>query len=88
MSEQRYRYQRGKRKVLRKEDIARHQDFPGLLEKYQKATRPLYRRPLYKDPKTFLALLAVLLVMWLLLREAEREEQQATPPADTTQVAE
>lgn len=66
-------------------EIAKYRDPKRLLYNYQRATRLLHRRPLYKDPKAFLALLLILLVVWL-IAEAQEKERAKTPPPQEQQV--
>lgn len=47
---------------LSDEQIDRHRDFESVLQKYNSITQPLYRRPLYKNPKAFLGLVLILVV--------------------------
>jgi hypothetical protein len=49
------------------EQITRHKDFNKVLQNYQKMTRPLYQTPLYKNPKVFLWLFLILLVIYLVV---------------------
>lgn len=46
-------------------DVARYADFGKLVYNYERMTKPLYERPLYKDPKTLLVLIVLLLVAYL-----------------------
>lgn len=46
-------------------DVARYADFGKLVYNYERMTKPLYKRPLYKDPKTLLVLIVLLLVAYL-----------------------
>ncbi|PCJ83366.1 MAG: hypothetical protein COA57_11430 [Flavobacteriales bacterium] len=74
-----------KLKRLREQDINRHKDFGNLLFDHRKAMRPMYKKPLYKDPKTFLALLLILLILYLLMYFSDKEKpEQQKPPVDTT----
>ena len=56
-------------------EIARYRDPGRLLYNYQRAKGMLHRRPLYKDPKAFLALLLILLLAWLLGEVSHRDQQ-------------
>lgn len=47
-------------------DMARYADFGKLVYNYQRMTKPLYKRPLYKDPKALVVLLIVLLLAYLI----------------------
>lgn len=46
-------------------DVARYADFGKLVYNYERMTKPLFKRPLYKDPKTLLVLIVLLLVAYL-----------------------
>lgn len=58
-------------------EVARHADAERLLYNYHHAVRPLYKRPLYKDPRTFIALL-VLVLLALLISEVVED----APPTE------
>ncbi len=60
------------------EQITRHKDFNKVLQNYQKMTRPLYKTPLYKNPKVFLWLFLILLVIYLVVEFGG--ESPETPP--------
>lgn len=64
------------------EDIDRHRNFEGLLNDYRNLTTPLYRRPLYKNPRTFLGLVMILAIGFLVF-EAVEEEETAKKLAET-----
>jgi len=55
--------------LLTDEEIKSTKDFNKLTYRYQKATTPLYRTPLYKykHRKVFLAVLLIALVVWVLI---------------------
>jgi len=63
-------------------EIARYRDPKRLLYNYQKAARLFHRKPLYKDPKAFLALLLIVLLAWFLSDVVEREPHKDTPAAE------
>ncbi len=65
----RYRISPEGRPGLSDAEIARHADAERLLYNYHRAVKPLYKRPLYKDPRTFIALL-ILVLLALLISEA------------------
>ncbi len=54
---------------LTDEEIKSTKDFKKLTYRYQKATTPLYKTPLYKYKyrKVFMYLLIIALVIWLLI---------------------
>lgn len=59
-------------------EIARYRDPKHLQYNYHRALGLLHRRPIYKDPKAFLALLLIVLVVWL-IAEAQEKEQKDIP---------
>lgn len=68
------------------EQIAKHKDFNQVMQEYQKFTQPLYKRPLYKNPKVFLGV-ALIVVIAFLVFEAVDEEKK-TPIQEKTDVPE
>ena len=58
--------------------VSRYKDMGRLLYNYQRATRPLYRTPLYRDRRAFLALLVIILLT-LLVWEAVEQEHRSSP---------
>jgi hypothetical protein len=60
-------------------EIAKHKDARRLIYNYHRATKPLYKRPLYKDPKAFVALLIIVLLA-ILLAEAVEQDNVEEPP--------
>ena len=66
-------------------EIARYRDPKRLVYNYHKATRALHRKPLYKDPKTFIALLIIVLITWLITEVAD---DRHAAPASLDQVHE
>jgi hypothetical protein len=54
---------------LTDEEIKSTKDFKKLTYRYQKATTPLYKTPLYKYKyrKVFMAVLLIALIIWLLI---------------------
>lgn len=75
----RYRISPQGRKALTDAEVARHADAERLLFNYHKAVKPLYKRPLYKDPRTFIALL-ILVLLAILISEAV--DQGSRPERD------
>ena len=73
---QRYRISPEGQPPLTDAEVARHADAERLLFNYHKATKPLYKRPLYKDPRTFIALL-ILVLLAILISEVVDDR----PPA-------
>ena len=61
-------------------EIARYRDPERLLYNYQRASHLMHRKPLYKDPKAFMALLLIVLLAWFISEVVDKEE----PPAPST----
>jgi hypothetical protein len=53
--------------VPSKEDMNKYKDFGKLTHNYQRMTKPLYQRPIYRYRKGFLIILLILLVLWLIM---------------------
>lgn len=77
----------GGREPLTEQDILRHKDPKRLLYNYHRAARALHRRPLYRDPKAFIALVLIVLLAIFIAEVVEKEhlpppeEQPTAPPA-------
>jgi hypothetical protein len=56
-------------------DIAKHKDARRLIYNYHRATRPLYKRPLYKDKRAFFALLMIVLLAIFIAEVVEKENE-------------
>lgn len=56
------------------EEIKSTKDFKKLTYRYQKATTPLYKTPLYKYKyrRVFMAVLLIILVIWVLILMFEK----------------
>lgn len=55
------------------EQIRKHKDFARLSHEYDRLTkRP--RKPLYKDPKLFLLIFIILLILFLVFMESREKE--------------
>jgi hypothetical protein len=53
--------------VPSEEEMNRYKDFGKLTYNYQRATKPLYKRSIYRYRKGFLIILLVLIVLLLIL---------------------
>ena len=78
----RYRISPQGREPLSDGDIARHKDAKRLFFNYHRATQPLYKRPLYRDPRSFIALLIIVLLAILIAEVVEKEGAKAPPPQE------
>lgn len=76
------------RKVYRIRDQAppseaetlRYRDFGKLVYQHERMTRPMYRKPLYKDRRSFLVILLIVLLAVLIAIETEKKEPARVPP--------
>jgi hypothetical protein len=55
--------------------IGSHKDFGRILADYHNLTQPIYRVPLYKNPKAFLGLVLILTIAGLVFWQVEKEEK-------------
>jgi len=62
-------------------EIAKHKDARRLIFNYHHATKLLYKRPLYKDPKAFFALLIIVLLAIFIAEVVEKERAPDLPQA-------
>ena len=69
------------------DQINKHKDFKKLMYKYQLATKPLYKTPLYKHRynKIFIIVLLVLLVMFIIIEIMDKEKEQTVKPVTKEQ---
>jgi len=77
-----------KQQLPSKDETARYKDFAQLTHTYDKVTKRR-KKPLYKDPKAFLALLLIVIIFWLVfdaIEESEQEEKQKTEQTDNSEV--
>ena len=70
------------------DQVNRHKDFGRLVANYDRAREAIHKRPLYKDPKALSGLLLIILILWLLFGQANREEKKdrIVVPQDTATV--
>lgn len=53
--------------VPSEKDMSKYKDFGKLTQNYERMTKPLYKRPIYRYRKGFLMILLILLLLWLIL---------------------
>ncbi|HEX2615918.1 MAG TPA: hypothetical protein VHL57_00170 [Flavobacteriales bacterium] len=70
------------RERLSDADVARYRDGARLLHNYQKAARMMHRKPLYKDPRAFLALLIIVLIAILVAEAVDKDRKPSAPPTE------
>ncbi len=63
------------------QEIARYRDPKRLIYNYQRAVGMIHRRPLYKDPKAFLALLLIILITILVVEAGRKESTENEAPS-------
>lgn len=80
-----YRISPDARPVPTDEEIARYRDPKQLLYNYQKASRMLHARPLYRDPKAFVAIVLIVLLAWFIAEVVNKEEAPPVPPREQQQ---
>ncbi len=73
------KYKYTKKKGLDREEINKYKDFGKLVGPVEKAKKRLHQ-PLYRDPKFFIGLLALLLIVYLVWSQVEKEKQEGAPP--------
>jgi hypothetical protein len=76
----RYRIASPDKRPLTDAEINAHKDAGRLFHNYHKVAKPLYKRPLYKEPWTFVALLIIVLIVILIAEAAEKEERMPAQP--------
>jgi hypothetical protein len=63
------------------EEIDKHKDFKRLRANYQEVTKPIYKTPLYKNKKVFLALILIVMVAFLIAEFLEEKRNKDKIPA-------
>jgi hypothetical protein len=58
------------------EQISRHKNFDRILADHHRLTQPIYRRPLYKNPKAFIGLVLILVIGFLVFQAVEEEKEE------------
>ncbi len=80
-----YRIAPGAPQPLTDAEIAAHRDGKRLMFNYHRALHRMHRRPLYRDPKSFLALLLIVLLAYLLSESAQKKREEHPIPDPTGQ---
>lgn len=55
-------------------ELLRYKNSGKLLYNYQRASSLLHKRPLYKDPKAFMALVLIVLMAWFISEVVDKEK--------------
>ncbi len=74
-----YKFDKNKKPLPADDEISKYKDFGKLIHNYQRATKPLYEKSLYKQPKTFIILVIIVLLAILLAKVSEKEKEQPAP---------
>lgn len=69
----RYHISKEGRKELTDEEIAKYRDPKKLLYNYQKAASQLHKKPLYKDPKSFIVLILIVALAIFIAEAVEKD---------------
>ena len=67
------------------EQIKKHKDFKRMLYNYQRATKPLYMTPLYKNKFVFIFIVIIVILAFLIAEYNGGEEKAPPPKQDTVQ---
>lgn len=81
-----YKLNKDKREELSEEEIRKYKDFGKLVYNYQRAGKPLYKKPLYKDPKAFLVILIIALLTYLIVEFVEEGDKKDVPKNEIEKV--
>lgn len=60
--------------------IEKHKNFKKLKANYDDAVKPLYKKPLYKDKRTFLVILIIFLLAYIISEITEKEKKDIQQP--------
>jgi len=60
-------------------ELLRYRDSGKLVYNYQRASSALHRKPLYRDPKAFVALLLIVLLAWFISEVVDKPAEEPTP---------
>lgn len=77
-----YKFDKNKKPLPGDDEINKYKDFGKLIHNYQRATKPLYEKPLYKQPKVFIFLVMIVLLALLIAHFSEKDEQQKSVPIE------
>lgn len=58
------------------EQISQHKNFDRILADYHHLTQPIYRRPLYKNPRAFIGLVFIFVIGFLVFEAVEEENEK------------
>jgi hypothetical protein len=63
-------------------ELARYRNSERLIFNYQRALRSVHRKPLYKDPKAFLAILLIVLLALFITEVVDKEKSVRPDPLE------
>lgn len=71
-----FRLRNKEEEELSDKDIAQYRDFDHVVTNYDKALDSIHKKPLYKQPKAFLILLVILLIVYVVSEAARAEDPE------------
>jgi hypothetical protein len=81
-----YTHKKGVKPTISESEIIKLRNFDALKTNYQRAVYDIHKKPVYKNPRFFFALLMVLLVAYLLFEMADKEQKsEAENPKQQTE---
>jgi hypothetical protein len=73
-----FRLKNKEKEELSDQDIAQYRDFENVVTNYNKVLDSVHKKPLYRQPKTFLILLVIVLIAYV-ISEATRAKEHPRP---------
>lgn len=70
-----YTHKKGVKPTIPESEIVKLRNFDALKTNYQRAVYDIHKKPVYKNPRFFFALLMVLLIAYILFEMADKEQQ-------------
>lgn len=77
-----FKFDKNKKPLPGDDEISKYKDFGKLIHNYQRATKPLYENPLYRQPKVFIFLVMIVLLALLIAHLSEKEKEQNPAPVE------
>jgi t-SNARE complex subunit (syntaxin) len=71
-----------KEEELKKEEISSYKNFGKVVTNYDKAIQSIHKKPLYKQPRTFIILLLIIMAAILLSELRDKVPNDPTEPSE------